>query len=124
MAEFIREKVILETKEELPYSAAVTVESFEDERPRIVRILATIHVERDTQKGIVIGKGGERLKTIGTRARKDIEHLLESSGVPRPRGARDGEVEREQPRDGGARLRRATAGDAARDAARYLRVRR
>ncbi len=78
VAEFIREKVILETKEELPYSAAVTIEAFEDERPRLVRILATIHVERDSQKGIVIGRGGERLKAIGTRARKDVERLLES----------------------------------------------
>lgn len=78
VAEFIREKVILETKEELPYSAAVTVEWFEDDRPRLVRIAATIHVERDSQKGIVIGKGGERLKSIGTRARKEVERLLES----------------------------------------------
>lgn len=78
VAEFIREKVMLETSQELPYAAAVTVEVFEDSRPKLVRILATIHVERRSQKGIVIGKGGERLKAIGTRARKDIERLLES----------------------------------------------
>lgn len=77
-SEFIREKVMLETREELPYSTAVTIDAFEDERPRIVRIMATIHVEKNSQKGIVIGKGGERLKAIGTRARKDIEHVLDS----------------------------------------------
>lgn len=77
-AEFIREKVMLETREELPYATAVTIDDFEDERPRIVRILATIHVEKDSQKSIIIGRGGERLKEIGTRARKDIEHILGS----------------------------------------------
>ncbi len=76
VAEFIREKVMLATKDELPYSAAVTLDSFEDERPRIVRIAATIHVERKSQKAIVIGKRGERIKDIGTRARKDIEFLV------------------------------------------------
>jgi GTP-binding protein Era len=78
VAEFIREKVMLETKEELPYATAVSIDAFEDERPRLVRIMATIHVEKSSQKGIVIGRGGERLKAIGTRARKDIEHMLES----------------------------------------------
>ena len=78
VAEFIREKVMLETKQELPYSAAVTVDAFEDERPKIVRIMATIHVERESQKGIVIGRRGERLKSIGSRARVDVERLLES----------------------------------------------
>lgn len=77
-AEFIREKVMLETKQELPYATAVTIDLFEDQRPKIVRIMATIHVEKDSQKGIVIGRGGQRLKEIGTRARKDIEHVLGS----------------------------------------------
>ena len=77
-AEFIREKAMLELKDELPYSIAVTVERFEDLRPRLVRMLATLHVERDSQKGIVIGKQGVRLKAIGSRARKDIEFLLGS----------------------------------------------
>jgi GTPase len=76
VAEFIREKAMLETHEELPYACAVTIDAFEDERPRLVRIFATLHVEKDSQKPIVIGRRGERLKTIGTRARKDIEHLL------------------------------------------------
>ena len=77
-AEMIREKVMIETQQELPYSAAVTVEAFEDMRPKLVRIIATIHVERDSQKGIVIGKGGERLKAIGQRARHDVELLVGS----------------------------------------------
>ncbi len=78
VAEFIREKAMLETKDELPYSVAVTIDSFEDYRPRLVRVLATLHVERDSQKAIMIGKGGHRLKSLGTRARKDIEFLLAS----------------------------------------------
>jgi GTP-binding protein Era len=80
-AELIREKAMLELKEELPYALAVTIESFdesrrEQQRKPIIEIDANIHVERDSQKSIVIGKGGETLKTIGTRARKDLEHLL------------------------------------------------
>jgi GTP-binding protein Era len=78
VAEFIREKVMLETREELPYKTAVTIDQFEDARPRLVRILGTIHVEKDSQKPILIGRRGERLKAIGTRARKDIEHFLGS----------------------------------------------
>ena len=76
VSEFIREKAMLELQDELPYSVAVTIDSFDDHRPRLVRIFATIHVERSSQKGIVIGKGGRRLKTIGERSRKDIEFLL------------------------------------------------
>ncbi|MCB9655044.1 MAG: GTPase Era [Deltaproteobacteria bacterium] len=78
VAEMIREKIILETKDELPYAVAVTIDAFEDGRPDLVRIEARIHVERESQKGIVIGKGGERLKTIGMRARKDVEYFLGS----------------------------------------------
>jgi GTPase len=78
VAEMIREKVMLETKQELPYSAATTVEEFDDQRPKIVRIMATIHVERESQKGIVVGKGGVRIKAIGQRARHDIEYFLDS----------------------------------------------
>lgn len=78
VGELIREKVILETRDELPYAAAVTVENFEDDRPEIVRIEAFIHVERPSQKAIVIGKGGEQIKAIGMRARKEIEHFLDS----------------------------------------------
>lgn len=75
--EIIREKVFLLTGQEIPYSTAVLIESFkEDESKNLITIHATIVVERDSQKGIVIGKGGEKLKSIGTSARKDMEHLL------------------------------------------------
>lgn len=77
VAEIIREKVFHLTEEEIPYATAVTVESFKEEPERnLVRIEATIHVERDSQKGIVIGKGGARLKEIGRLAREDVERLL------------------------------------------------
>lgn len=76
VAEFVREKAMLELQDELPYSVAVTIDRFEDLRPKLVRVMATLHVERASQKGIVIGKGGRRLKAIGARARKDIEFLL------------------------------------------------
>lgn len=75
--EIIREKVFLLTGQEIPYSTAVLIESFkEDESRKLVTLHAAIVVERNSQKGIVIGKGGEKLKSIGTAARKDIEHLL------------------------------------------------
>lgn len=77
VAEMIREKVFAHTSQEIPYSTAVTIESFREEPERnLVRIHAVIHVERDSQKGIVIGKQGRLLKTIGTAARADIERLL------------------------------------------------
>jgi GTP-binding protein Era len=71
-AEMIRVKVILLTEEELPYSTAVVIDRFE-EAPNLHRVYATIFVDRESQKGIVIGRGGERLKEIGTAARKDLE---------------------------------------------------
>lgn len=79
VAEMIREKVIRLTMQELPYSTAVTIESFEENTPNgIIRISATIFVERESQKGILIGKGGGMLKQIGQSARKDIEQYLDS----------------------------------------------
>ena len=75
VAEMVREKVIELTREELPYSVAVGIDRFE-EGTTLSRIYATIHVERENQKGIVIGKGGQLLKAIGTAARLDIEKLL------------------------------------------------
>jgi len=80
-AEYVREQVMLNTRAEVPYSAAVLVEEFdESERNRgkrgLVRIGATIVVERQGQKGIMIGKGGALLKEIGTRARGGLEQLL------------------------------------------------
>jgi GTP-binding protein Era len=74
-AEFIREKAIVATHKEVPYAIAVLVDSFE-ETEKLVHIRATIYVERDGQKGILIGKGGAMLKKIGTGARKELESLL------------------------------------------------
>lgn len=77
VAEIIREKVFLQTGQEIPYSTAVTIESFkEDPEKKMVTIHATIVLERDSQKGIVIGKGGKKLKSIGMAARIDIEKLI------------------------------------------------
>lgn len=75
VSEFIREELFRLMKEELPYSIAVQVESFH-ETAELIKIHCTIHVERDSQKGIVIGKGGKTLKKIGTAARHKIEYLL------------------------------------------------
>ncbi len=75
ISELIREKVLELTRQEIPHSTAVVVESIKDEQS-LLRIRATIIVERDGQKGIVIGKGGEMLKKIGTLARKDIENMM------------------------------------------------
>jgi GTP-binding protein Era len=76
-SEMIREKVFRLTGEEIPYATAVTVEAFKEEKKgSLVRIHATIHVERDSQKGIIIGKGGRMLKSIGETSRREIERLL------------------------------------------------
>lgn len=74
-AEMIREKVFRLTGQEVPYSAAVTVEAF-SEHKNMVKIHAAIHVERDSQKGIIIGKKGTKLKQIGEEARKEIERMV------------------------------------------------
>jgi len=74
-AEMIREKLIVLTEEEMPYSTAVVIDRFE-EGEKIHRIFASIFVERDSQKAIVIGKGGQKLKQIGTEARKDLEKFF------------------------------------------------
>lgn len=76
-AEMIREKVFRMTSQEIPYSVAVTLDSFtEQEQPPMVKISAVIHVERDSQKGIIIGKQGAMLKKIGTSARQEIERMV------------------------------------------------
>jgi GTP-binding protein Era len=72
--EYVREQVLLSTREEVPHATAVTIDAFE-ERPNGFRIAATVHVERPGHKKILIGKGGEMLKKIGTAARKRIEEL-------------------------------------------------
>jgi len=74
-AEMIREKILHHTREEIPYSVAVDIDSFVEEG-KLTRITASVLVERDSQKAIVIGKHGERLKTVGTEARLDMEHLF------------------------------------------------
>ncbi|MXW07440.1 MAG: GTPase Era [Gammaproteobacteria bacterium] len=76
VGEMLREKVVRQLGDELPYRTAVAVENYTDEE-NITHIDAVIYVEKTSQKGIVIGKGGERLKSIGTAARKSIELLLE-----------------------------------------------
>ena len=76
-AEIIREKVFRLTGQEIPYSSVVTIDEFsETESNRLIRIFATIHVERDSQKGILIGKNGGKLKQIGEAARMDIERMV------------------------------------------------
>ncbi len=74
--EIIREKVFLLTSQEIPYSTAVLIDSFKEEKNRLITIHASIVLEKNSQKGIVIGKGGKKLKAIGIAARKDIETLL------------------------------------------------
>ena len=74
--ELIREKVLQLTREEVPHSVAVVVDRIKREDDEKILVQATIIVERNSQKGIIIGKGGKMLKEIGTRARKDIELML------------------------------------------------
>ncbi|OJG59317.1 GTPase Era [Enterococcus italicus DSM 15952] len=76
VSELIREKVLQFTRDEVPHSVAVVVDSMKKNENEKIAIQATIIVERDSQKGIIIGKGGKMLKLIGTKARLDIEHLL------------------------------------------------
>lgn len=76
-AEMIREKAFRLTGQEIPYAIAVTVDEFKEENDgRLIRIHASIHVERDSQKGIVIGKQGGKLKQIGEAARKEIQRMV------------------------------------------------
>jgi len=75
--EFIREQILLLTKQEVPYASAVTIDAFkEDEAKNLIRISATIHVEKESQKAIMIGKKGAMLKKIGTQARLSMENLF------------------------------------------------
>jgi GTPase len=74
-SEILREKVLLKTSKEVPYAIAVMIDRYE-EGEKLTRIAATIYCEREGQKGILIGKRGERLKEVGTAARIELEHLL------------------------------------------------
>ncbi len=76
VTEIIREKILLNYDKEVPYSTEVIVEKF-DEKEGAIHIMAVIYVERDSQKGILIGKGGAKLKKVGTDARKDIEAFFD-----------------------------------------------
>jgi GTP-binding protein Era len=77
VSEIIREKVIHQSYQEIPYSTAVTIEAFKEHPEKgLVVIKGTIHVERDSQKKILIGKGGQKLKRIGGAARREVEALL------------------------------------------------
>lgn len=75
VTEIIREKLLLNYDKEIPYSVEVIVEKFEESETSI-HIMAVIYVERDSQKGIIIGKGGEKIKKVGIEARKDIEQFF------------------------------------------------
>lgn len=78
VTEIIREKILLNYDKEVPYSAEVIVEKFE-EKEKSIHIMAVVYVERDSQKGILIGKGGTKLKKVGMEARKDIETFFGKS---------------------------------------------
>jgi GTPase len=79
VAETVREKILQHTRAELPFSTAVVVDKFdEEERDRLLRLYCTIFVEHDSQKAIVIGRGGDMIKRIGTEARKDLEETFET----------------------------------------------
>jgi GTPase len=75
VGEFVREQILRRTRQEIPHGIAVTVESF-DENAKLVRISVTIHVAKDSHKGIIIGDGGKMLVAVGTAARKRAEELL------------------------------------------------
>jgi len=79
VAELIREKALLLTRDEVPHSLAVEIEEFKNQSAGKIYIRAIIHTERDSQKGILIGKNGQMLKKIGEQARTDIEKMLSSS---------------------------------------------
>jgi len=76
-AELVREQVLRLLRQEVPHAVAVVVDEFKERRPGLTYIVATVYVEKDSQKGIVIGSGGGMLKKIGQAARAEIEHMLE-----------------------------------------------
>lgn len=76
VAEMVREQILITTGDEIPYVTAVVTEKFDDSEPNVVVIYCAIYVERSSQKGIIIGKGGAKLKKIGTEARMAMQNLL------------------------------------------------
>lgn len=75
-SEIVREKIILNTEQEIPHSVAVEIEEYKDRSEQMTYISAIIYVERDSQKGIIIGKGGEMIKMLGMESRKEIARML------------------------------------------------
>ncbi|MEO1466406.1 MAG: GTPase Era, partial [Cyanobacteria bacterium J06633_1] len=75
IAELIREQILLHTRQEIPHSVAITIEKIE-ETPKVTKVNAAINIERSSQKGILIGKKGSMLKTIGSAARQQIQKLI------------------------------------------------
>ena len=84
-SEIVREKLFRLTGDELPYTSTVVIDKYEEEGG-LRRIAASIVVERDAHKGMIIGAGGERLKRIGSEARQELETLLDAQGLPRALG--------------------------------------
>jgi GTP-binding protein Era len=76
VAEMVREKILATTGEEIPYVTAVVTELFDESDPELTRIFCAVFVEKPSQKKIIIGKQGTRIRDIGTKARIDIEKLL------------------------------------------------
>ena len=111
-AEIVREKLLQFTHAEIPFSSAVVVDRFEepDGRSGLLRLYCTIVVDRESQKPIVVGKGGDMIKRIGTAAREELERFFDDAGVSRSARAGEGRVAR-----GRARAARTSAlGDAPR----------
>ncbi len=79
ISELVREKILQFTYEEIPHSTAVIIEEIKERENAVLYVRANIYVERESQKGIIIGKGGEMIKKIGQNARKDIEFLLDTN---------------------------------------------
>lgn len=76
ISEIVREKVFIHTKEELPHATYVGIEEVNDENPDLLKIVAYVYTETDSQKYIIIGKNGKLLTRIGTEARKDLEKIF------------------------------------------------
>ena len=76
VAEFVREKVLRHTREEIPHAVGVMCDEFERPKRDLLRLHSTVYVEREGQKGIIVGKGGEMIKRIGVEARRDLERMF------------------------------------------------
>jgi GTP-binding protein Era len=77
LSEVVREKLFQKTRDEIPYSTAVIVEDMAPQKNGLIRIFATVYVEKESQKGMVIGRGGRLLKEVGTEARREMEEQLD-----------------------------------------------